>query len=73
MYYDNQECGISCISVMNLTIGDLKDQRYKELLSSCPEDVVPCEVNLGPIWHYLGANRRVELGFTRITLGNPSL
>lgn len=29
MYYDNQEWSVSCISVMNLTIGDLKDQDIK--------------------------------------------
>ncbi len=91
MYYDNEECTISCISVMNLTISDLNDQKYKDLILSCRNiidnpsgdpfieqirpPVIPCEINLGPIWHLLGANkmmcenRRIEQGFNAIMPG----
>lgn len=70
MYYEGEDCEVSCISVSNLDIERLKDPKYQELLLSCPEGGVPVEINLGPLWHYLALsktmvrNRRVELGFT---------
>lgn len=91
MYYDDEECSVSCISVMNLTIADLNDQKYKELMLSCRnvvdtpsgtsipdqfrESLIPCEINMGPIWHLFGAskfmckNRRIENGFNVIAPG----
>lgn len=59
----------SRVSIQNLTINGLNDSRYKDLLRSCPYDMVPCEINLGPFWHYLGVNkvmckmRNLSLGF----------
>ena len=68
MYY-NEECTESFISVMNLTIADLHDQKYKDLMLACRnvtdqpaeeqfrEGLIPCEITMGPIWHLLGANK----------------
>lgn len=76
MYYEGEDCEVSCISVSNLDIERLKDPKYQELLLSCPEDRIPVEINLGPLWHYLALsktmvkNRRVELGFTTQNLNS---
>lgn len=72
MYY-NEECTVSYISIMNLTIDNITDQKYKDLILSCrnrvdnpskdpfPQqvkgNVIPCEINLGPFWYLFGADR----------------
>lgn len=67
MYHDGDS---SFISVSNLDILGANDQRYRQLLLSCPAELIPVEINLGPMWHYLGASRqmcksrRIELAYT---------
>lgn len=67
MFYEDKACTVSCIKVYNLAIGGLEDPNYKNLLLSCPKDMVPVEMNLGPLWYYMGfnkvmcQNRRIEL------------
>ena len=80
MYYDNEECSVSCIAIRNLTIDGLDDPKYKEFILSCPNDMIPCEINMGPIWHYTGINRvmfkhrQIELAFEVINLNSfPSI
>jgi hypothetical protein len=74
MYYDDDECIVTCISVMNLTIADLEDHKYQQLLLSCAR--VPCEIRVGPLWHFIGINRmmcqnrRVEAGYIVV---NPTI
>jgi hypothetical protein len=68
MYYDSEGCTTSCIAVQNLTIAGLNDPKYKDLMLSCPSGMVPSEITMGPIWHYVGfdrdmcSHRRVENG-----------
>jgi hypothetical protein len=73
MAYEGEDCDVSCISVQNLTISDLHDEKYKELMlkirnikdepSEIPtfeqirEPLIPCEINLGPSWHMFGASK----------------
>jgi hypothetical protein len=73
MYYEGEDCDVSCISVMNLTISDLHDEKYKGLmltlrnrvdtppdnpfLEQICEPLIPCEINLGPSWHLFGASK----------------
>lgn len=47
----------SRIKIQCLTIEDLVDPKYQELLRSCPQEMLPVEINLGTYWHYMGINR----------------
>ena len=78
MYY-NEDCTKSYISVMNLDFVSLVDEKYKELLLSCNKSMIPCEINMGPIWHFTGINRmmlrsrHIDLGFSLIDIKTHKL
>lgn len=57
MYYHDNDCKISCIAIQNLNITSLNDLKYQTLLLSCPPDMIPVTIDMGPIWHYVGINR----------------
>lgn len=70
MYYE-EDCNVSCISVKKLTIDDLNDKKFKELITSVKhrnsdvigndgqvfEQLIPCEIHLGPYWHLFGISK----------------
>lgn len=68
MYYNVEETQ-SFISVMNLTIADLRDEEYKKLMLNCRNvtdmpfseqirrGMIPCEITMGPFWYFLGTNK----------------
>lgn len=70
MFYEDKECNVSFITVQNLILNGFKDPKYRDLMSSCPEDMIPADIEMGPIWHFVGINRwmfemgRIELGAT---------
>ena len=60
---------VSRISIVCLDIDNVQDNNYKEVLRSCQEGMCPCEISLGPFWHYLGfdklmcKNRTIGVGY----------
>lgn len=56
MFY-GEDGTVSYIAIANFTLAGLDDPRYRALLSSCPSSKIPCELNIGPLWHYLGIDR----------------
>lgn len=55
--YEDSGKKTSCIRIMCLTIDGLEDTKYQELLRSCQIGMFPCEITIGPFWHYFGVDK----------------
>jgi hypothetical protein len=58
-YYEDDSREICCIAVYNLSFIGLQDEKYRDILQSCPNDMIVTEIYLGQIWHLLGFNKNM--------------
>lgn len=56
--FDNKD-EMSCVAAQLLSINGLVDENYQKLINSCPDDMVPCVMMLGPFWHLLWLNKEM--------------
>lgn len=70
-FYENSKEKKSCISGIVLDIDGYNDDGCKQLLRSCPNDMVPCEILMGPFWHLLWMDRSMcEMRHIMIMVGS---
>ena len=77
LFYEGEDGATTGLTVSNLSLAGLKDPKYRELFESCPSSKIPCEINVGPLWHFLGVDqvmcehREIHMGIIGISVDFP--